>query len=281
MGLTSVKALILRANPANDHDRYVRIICREFGLIKTYARGALRPKNALLASTEAFGFCELTLFTHKEKYYINNATFIYPFSALKQSIECLTAAAHLADIAIDISQSVEAYEALYELLVYAFYALEQAATADVHAVLSVVHACEIRLLALAGYRLNFEACPHCGLALNDIRALYFNFPSMRFICGNEAKKSLGLNVAKQSHTEGSKSWEIPYHSYLGEPLWPISQALFEALRFFSEQAQSRLFSFKISPELERELAAFTQAYLTASLEKNYKRLGFLFQLMGN
>ena len=275
MSLLTIKALILRANPATDHDRYVRLLSSEQGLTEAYVRGALRQKSPLLATTEAFGLCEFGLFTNKEKFYVNQANFIYPFSKLKQSIEALTAAAHLADIAIDIAQTVESTDELYKLMVYAFYAVEQAIDRGVEAILAVTHATEIRLLGLAGYRLNFSPCPHCGLALAEVKDLYFSFPRMSFFCGLEGRK-LSSKLEYRSHL----NWELASNTYLGQAIWPISQALFDALAYFAAAPLPRLFAFAISKEVEKELAAFTQAYLTACLEKNYRRLGFLLQLSG-
>ena len=275
MSLLSLKALILRANPATEHDRYVKLLSSEQGLTEVYARGALRQKSPLLATTEAFSLCEFTLFTNKEKYYVNQANFTYPFSKLKQSIEALTAAAHLADIAIDIAQTVESADELYKLMIYAFYALEQAVDRGVEAILAVTHATEIRLLALAGYRLDFSPCPHCRLPLREIRDLYFSFPRMSFLCGLEGRK-LSSNVEYRNHL----NWEQASNTYLGQAIWPISQALYGALLYFADAPLQRLFAFNISKEVEKELSAFTQAYLTACLEKNYRRLGYLLQLSG-
>ncbi len=281
MSLISVKALILRANPATDSDRYVRLLSRDLGLTEAYARGALRSKSPLLATTEAFGLCEFTLFYNKEKYYVNQASFVYPFAKLKRSIEGLTAASHLAEVTIDISQSLEDNKELYELMVYAFYALERASDGDVQQVLQVTHAAEVRLLALAGYALDYSVCTHCSTALSDIKSLYFSFPQMQFICKNAADKERRETALWSSEFSGqSKRWELSTGKYLGQAIWPVSEALYKALRYFTQAPYTRLFSFKVKKDLERELAAFTQAYLTACLEKNYQRLGFLFQLSG-
>ncbi len=276
MSQVTVKALILRSNPATENDRYVRLLSSEYGLIEAYARGALRSKSKLLATTEAFSLCEFNLFTNKEKYYVNQANFVYPFAKLKKNIEALTAAAHLSDIAIDVSQSLEQFEALYQLMVYGFYALEQAVERSAEALLAATHAGEIRLLALAGYPLEFAPCSHCSLALDEIKNVYFSFPRMQFVCEGEAKQSFRTPTSSITRP----SWERAADLYLGQAVWPVSQGLLEALRFFSAAPVQRLFSFSVSKELERELAAFTQAYLMASLEKNYKRLEFLFQLTG-
>lgn len=284
MSLVSVKALILRANPATDSDRYVRLLSKDLGLTEAYARGALRSKSPLLATTEAFGLCEFTLFYNKEKYYVNQANFVYPFAKLKKSIEGLTAASHLADVAVDVSQSLEENQGLYELMVYAFYALEQASLGTVEKILQVTHAAEVRLLALAGYALDYSVCPHCALALSEVKELYFSFPQMRFLCKTAAEKErrelLQWPRSPGSSVGQGKRWELVSGKYLGQPIWPVSETLFEALQYFSKAPYVRLFTFKVSNALEKELAAFTQAYLTACLEKNYQKLGFLFQLSG-
>lgn len=274
-----IKGLILRANPANERDRYVRLLTAEQGLIEAYARGALRPKSPLLAATESFGFCDFTLFTTREKFYVDQVSFIYPFAGIKADVDLQTVAAHLGDLALDAAQSLESAQELYTVMLYAYYALERAGE-DRAAALAVAHAGELRILALSGYRLSFEACPHCARAPEAIEGLRFDFGAMRFLCarGAGAQGARG-DAPPQAPPSPYARAAHPDADYLGRRIWPVSPALLEALRYFTEEDIRRVFSFRLQPRLESELAAFTKALLAASFEKDYRRLDYLRSLV--
>lgn len=66
--LVSVTGLILKAEPIGEYDRRVVILTKERGKVSAFARGARRPGNRFMASTNPFCFGEFKLYPGKSAY---------------------------------------------------------------------------------------------------------------------------------------------------------------------------------------------------------------------
>ena len=72
MATTKVKGIILSENSMGDYDKMLTILTPNFGKISCAAKGARRPKSALLAGTQLFCFGEYLMYKGTSTYHINS-----------------------------------------------------------------------------------------------------------------------------------------------------------------------------------------------------------------
>lgn len=66
--LVNVTGMILKSEPIGEYDRRVVILTKECGKISAFARGARKPGNRFMASTNPFCFGEFKLYPGKNAY---------------------------------------------------------------------------------------------------------------------------------------------------------------------------------------------------------------------
>ena len=66
--LVNVTGMILKSEPIGEYDRRVVILTKERGKISAFARGARKPGNRFMASTNPFCFGEFKLYPGKSAY---------------------------------------------------------------------------------------------------------------------------------------------------------------------------------------------------------------------
>lgn len=66
--LVHVTGMILKSEPIGEYDRRVVILTKERGKVSAFARGARRPGNRFMASTNPFCFGEFKLYPGKNAY---------------------------------------------------------------------------------------------------------------------------------------------------------------------------------------------------------------------
>ncbi|MBR1471301.1 MAG: DNA repair protein RecO [Lachnospiraceae bacterium] len=82
-------AMVLRVDPANDFDRRVVLLSKDFGKITAFAKGARRQTNRLMAPTDLFVFGEFKLFPGRNAYSLLDANVKNYFSELRNDFEAV------------------------------------------------------------------------------------------------------------------------------------------------------------------------------------------------
>lgn len=266
MSLQTVRALILKVNASGDHDAYLHLLSKT-GLMDCFARGIRQAKPALRAQTEAFGYAEFVLFEHRGRYKLNQASFIYPFTKLKQSIEAQALAAYLAELTMDAH--IEVPEACLELLLHCFYAFERALEEErpQQALMTVCNLAELALFAWMGHGLSFPEGE--GLVYDRSRHLFLK-PE---IAQEEMEQWQALHELS-SRTETVYQHQKRHERIIGTPLVPCSEALMTLLRRQVLATPGKRFSANLNVDLQTELANFVCLLRSAFLEKTYRSLRY-------
>ena len=240
-----VKGFVLSSIPYGENNRLIRILTPDRGILLCSARGAARMKSPLRSVTDPFVFAEFELFHYRERFHVNSGQGIAWFLNLREDIDRLTCAAHLAEVFLDGLKDSEPIPAAYELWAYTAHRLGESADP-----LLDVHIAQLRFLAEIGFRPAVTACKHCG---REDGPMYFSFRDGAVFCADgDCKRQIG---------EGE--------------ILPLSEGAIAAVDYVTAVKPERLFHLELSRSVRHELIAFSERYLTYIMEKQYRRLQLL------
>ena len=247
-----VRGIILRETDYREADRIVDILTAERGLVSAAARGARRQKSALLQTTQALGFCDFELFLNARTgmYSINAAERVADFRRIREEVERLVCAAHLAELMGDAARDDHSDSSdLYRLMAVSLAALDRE---DREPIL-VVRAFEIRLMCLLGFTPVLDECSICGTPLSDDSAR-FSFSMCGMVCGSASCKARA-----------------------GDRL-SVPDGTLACMRYLRDTPLDRLFSFRIERRELESLSVISERFVSGQMEKKYSKLDLLSKL---
>jgi len=141
------EAVVLRLHPVTESSLIVTWYTREFGKLKTMAKGARRAKGPFRGKIDLFYRDEiLFLRSRRSDLHLLSDCFLEdPHRKLRGSVRTLAAASYVTELVETATEAEDANARLFELLVAALDALEGAVTA------AVLVWFELQVLAAAGW----------------------------------------------------------------------------------------------------------------------------------
>lgn len=240
MNITT-QALVLREVKYKEADKILTILTWDEGKLTVRARGALRKNCKYAAATQALTLSEMTLFGNRGRWSLNEAETAEQFLGLREDIGKLALGHYFAEILEVVSDEDSPNPALLSLGLNSLYALSRNLCSD----RQVKAAFELRLLCLAGFRPDVEACTVCGCAEPESPVLSLLDGGLRcFACG-EAVQAV--------------------------PLCPDSLA---AMRYVLDAEPKRFLHFSLSPEAMGRLVRAAETYLLAHLDRGFGTLDY-------
>ena len=106
---------------------------------------------------------------------------------------------------------------------------------------------EFRLACILGFEPEMTECTCCGNPLETAKMRFLNAEDGIMLCG-ECR-------------EGK--------------VFPVSQSVYDALRYISNAKSSKIFSFSVDDKALNELGQIAEKYLHLRLDRKYKTLDFL------
>lgn len=237
-------ALIIREyNNIGEADRFVAALTRDLGLIRASARGARNIKSRNAAATQLLAYSRLSLVKGRDKYIIDSAAPLNVFFELRSDITRLAVAQYFCELAGVLSPREEPAEAYLRLMLNALYFLgrEDQQPERIKAVL------ELRMLTLAGYMPDLTACTGCG---QGTCAGGFS------LLPNE-----GVLVCRDCQRTGPTGLFLP-------------EGILAAMRHIVYAPFEKCFAFQLGEDSARQLAAVSERYLLAQLNRGFKTLDF-------
>ena len=237
----NTKGLILREVRYKEADRILTILTESDGKITAKARGALRKTSRTGAATQQLTYSELTLFGNRGTWTVNEAVIAEPFQGLRERIEDFALGSYFAECLEAFSVEDEPEPELLQLGLNSLYALSR----SLYPARQIKAAFELRLMCIAGFRPQVEACPVCGKPEPEEPVLA---PESGGVCCRACKK------------EG--------RSYrLGKSSLP-------ALRYVVSAPARQLFSFRVDDEGLYELSRAAEAYVLDHAERRFPTLDY-------
>lgn len=237
MATVKVKGIILSENNMGDYDKMLTILTPDFGKISCSAKGARKPKSALLAGTQLFCFGEYLLYQGTSTYHMNSCEIIEMFYKIRTDLDKLKYAIHINKIVQDVTDENENCYNILQLYLNTLYMLSET-DKDKELVVSVF---KLRLLSILGFMPRTTACVSCKekeeLSYFSIRDNGFKCES----CSKQDKSSLYMS-------ESTKN----------------------AIKYTITAPAKKVFSFDLKNEALEEFKLITRIYFNEKMEREYK-----------
>ena len=237
MASIKVNGIILSESNLGDFDKMLTMLTPGIGKISCVAKGARRPKSALLAGTQMFCFGEYLMYKGTNTYHINSVEPIEIFYNLRTDLDKLKYAVHVNKIVQDVTHENQNCYNVLQLTLNTLYTISET-DKDLDFVLSVF---KLRLLCILGFTPNIKKCTSCGEE-NDLE--YFSIKDDGFkckACGKQDKSALNMSKSTKS-----------------------------AIYYTITCPAKKLYSFNIKDEALEEFKLITKIYFNQKLEKEYK-----------
>ncbi len=123
-------AIVLRVQPVTESSLLTTWFTREFGKLKTLAKGARRPKSPIRGRIDLFYETEISfLRSRRSDLHLLNECFLEnPHLALRANVPVLTAASHVCELVDALTVVEDAHPELFSLRAEMLTSLEKSAT---------------------------------------------------------------------------------------------------------------------------------------------------------
>lgn len=235
--------LVLHQVKVGEADQILTLLTPDLGIISASAKGSLRLKNKLFSASGLFCYSEFTLTSGRSHYFVDTAQVKKVFYGVAESVEGMSLATYMAEIAIELSPAPPEAEAQLRLLLNSLYMIgtKKLPLRQLKAIY------ELRAMSMAGYQPNLLACAECGRY--DGEEFYLDPVDGYLLCAACADKAR----------------HIPN----------LDTGALYALRHICLAEDRKLFSFTLSPASLKHLSRVSEQYLLAHLEHGLKSLDFL------
>lgn len=201
------------------------------------AKGARRPKSALLAGTQIFCFGEYLMYKGTETYHINSAEPIEVFYNIRTDLDKLKYAVHINKIVKDVTHENQNCYKILQLVLNTLYTISET-DKDLDLVLSIF---KLRLLCILGFTPKILECTNCkekeNLKFFSIRDNGFKCEP----CSRQDKSSILMS-------ESTKN----------------------AILYTITAPPKKIYSFNIKDESLEEFKLIVKLYFNEKMEKEYK-----------
>lgn len=208
-----------------------------YGKISCVAKGARRPKSALLAGTQMFCFGEYLVFKGSQTYHINSVEPIEVFYNLRVDLDKLKYAVHINKIVQDVTHENQNCYKILQLLLNTLYTISET-DKNLDMVLGVF---KLRLLCILGFTPQVMKCVNCG--------------EKESLIGFSIKDN-GLKCKACGKQDTS--------------MIQMSESTLNAIKYTVTAPPKKLYSFNLKDDALEEFKLITKLYFNEKLEKEYK-----------
>jgi DNA repair protein RecO (recombination protein O) len=172
MELPKTTGVVLRTHPVTESSLIVVWLTREFGKLRTVAKGARRPKSPFRGRVEPFYLDELIFLRSRRSdlHILHECSLIEPHRHLRENLKKLHAAMYFCELADLATEPEHAEEKLFTLLCSTLRTLHESAWQPM-----LVPWFEINLLAALG----FDPTQHKSPLPPDLMKLFEQFRTLR------------------------------------------------------------------------------------------------------
>ena len=228
--------------PVGDYDKRLVILTKEHGKITAFAKGARRPNSALLACGQPFTFGEFTLYPGKTAYNILSVDISNYFGELREDFEGLCYGFYFCEVADYLTKENNDEKEILKLLYQTLRALTKKTVPP--ALIKVIY--EFKIITLSGEAPQVFECVKCG---KKIEKAYFHTQSRGILCEDCNRLSKGAIS--------------------------IGTSALYTMQYIISKEIEKLYTFKVSDEVQEELERCIRSYLDSYMEHDFKSLEML------
>ncbi len=161
----TANGLVVHRHDLGEYDRILTLFTREQGKLSAVAKGARRPKSRVSGATDLFTYSRFLLGTGKNLDVVSQCEIAESFPDLRYDLERLARATYICELLdrMTLERDAMSSDALFDLSIAALTLLSQATNYPD----GVIHAYELRLLAIVGYAPVLDHCVKCGTPLDN------------------------------------------------------------------------------------------------------------------
>lgn len=237
MANTKINGVVLSESNMGDFDKMITMLTPNLGKISCVAKGARRPKSALLAGTQMFCLGEYLMYKGTNTYHINSVETIEVFYNIRTDLDKLKYAVHINKIIQDVTHENQNCFYILQLLLNTLYVISET-DKNLDLVLGIF---KMRLLCILGFKPKINECANCkekeGLYYFSLRDNGLKCKS----CGKQDKSAITMN-----------------------------ESTLNAIKYTITAPPKKLYSFNIKDESLEEFKLITKLYFNEKLEKEYK-----------
>jgi DNA repair protein RecO (recombination protein O) len=244
--LQTVEAVIISHREFGEADRLVNLFSLESGKIRALAKGVRKIHSRKAAYLEPFMHSKVVLARGKTFWIITQADAIFNNPAIRDSLSKTAQAAYVMELADRFSIEEEPDRAVFRLLVDTLKRINDHPDA-----FNALRFFEMRILDQAGFRPDLTNCVGCGKEVTA-QDQYFSGEQGGVLC--PACGALQSRVRK------------------------VSLNTLRYMRHFQRSAYSELAQLTVSSEVQAEMAALMNSYLSSVVERKLNAPDFLKQV---
>ena len=237
MGTIKTKGIIIAENNVGDFDKMLTMLTPGLGKISCIAKGARRPKSALLAGSQLLCFGEYMMYKGANTYNINSCETIEVFYNIRTDLDKLKYAMHVTKIIQGVTEENQNSYKILQLFLNTLYTISET-DKDLDLTVSIF---KLRLMCYLGFTPRVEACVECGEHANISS---FSMKKSGFKCSTCSKQD--------------------------KSCIQITESTQNAIKYIVMSPPKKLFSFNLKDESLEELKIIAKLYLNEKLEKEYK-----------
>jgi len=243
MSTIKTSGIIISENNFGDYDKMLTMLTPGYGKISCMAKGARRPKSALLAGTQFLCFGEYLLYKGANTYNINSCETIEVFYKLRTDLDKLEYAVKITQIIKDVVQENQNSYKILQLFLNTLYVISET-DKNLELIYSTF---KIKLLCYLGFLPEIEKCTSC-----------------------KKKENLDENINMSYFSLKENGFKCDICSKLDKSCIQMSESTKNAIRYIVMSPAKKLYSFELKGDALAELNLISKLYLNDKLEKEYK-----------
>ena len=234
MGTIKMSGIIISENNLGDYDKMLTMLTPGLGKISCVAKGARRPKSALLAGTQLFCFGEYLMYKGANTYNINSCETIEVFYNLRTDLDKLNYAIEITKIIRNVTEENENCYKILQLFLNTLYTLSET---DKNPEL-IICIFKLKLLCILGFTPRIKECVSCK---EQEKIKYFSIKDNGFKCENCGRLDKGAIS--------------------------MSESTISAIKYIVMAPAKKLYSFNLKDESLNELKLITKLYFREKIEE--------------
>ena len=234
MGTIKMSGIIISENNLGGYDKMLTMLTPGLGKISCVAKGARRPKSALLAGTQLFCFGEYLMYKGANTYNINSCDTIEVFYNLRTDLDKLNYAIEITKIIRNVTEENENCYKILQLFLNTLYTLSET---DKNPEL-IICIFKLKLLCILGFTPRIKECVSCK---EQEKIKYFSIKDNGFKCENCGRLDKGAIS--------------------------MSESTISAIKYIVMAPAKKLYSFNLKDESLNELKLITKLYFHEKIEE--------------